>query len=322
MIPWLVLLQTTLAIATAGPATAPEYWPLWVAQGEGYFAQEQLAVTIEPMRAEATAAEALAHGRADLAATSLDAALTIGHVGGAVPKVVFGLAATPAVTLLVQAARKDTPTSLADLVGKSIGVPAPGTPAALLLVSLLDGAGIRMPQVTVKSYGERGLAAALGSGGIAAAIVGDPYATRLIEDGQAVALVDFRKRDAGPRWLGSPTVHAAIFARADTRLGPAELKPLARALLRALARIQTATPEELRATLTPAAAGFPSDFAARLLGAREIYLPDGWVSRDALKASVALVRNRSPIPAKVSVPRNVDRLLLTAPLREVLDSRR
>ena len=31
MIPRLVLLQATLAIATAGPATAPEYWPLWVA---------------------------------------------------------------------------------------------------------------------------------------------------------------------------------------------------------------------------------------------------------------------------------------------------
>ena len=38
MIPWLVLLQATLTVAT-GPATAPEYWPLWVAQSEGYFAQ-------------------------------------------------------------------------------------------------------------------------------------------------------------------------------------------------------------------------------------------------------------------------------------------
>ena len=48
MIPWLVLLQATLTIATAGPATAPEYLPLWVAQAEGYFSEEKLAVTLEP----------------------------------------------------------------------------------------------------------------------------------------------------------------------------------------------------------------------------------------------------------------------------------
>src|SRR5262249_47521266 len=52
VIPWLVLLQTTLTIATSGPPTAPEYLPLWVAQGEGYFAQEQLSVSLIPTRTE------------------------------------------------------------------------------------------------------------------------------------------------------------------------------------------------------------------------------------------------------------------------------
>lgn len=321
MIPWLVLLQTSLTIATAGPVTAPEYWPLWIAQGEGYFAQEQLAVSLEPMRAETPAAEALARGQADLAATSLDAALTIGHVAGAPPRLVFGLTATPAVALVVPAARKETIRGVGDLVGKTIGVPAPGTPAAFALLSLLNKAGVRVPQVTIKSFGERGLAGALGHGEVDAAIFGDPYVTRLIEDGTVAVLVDLRQQGAAPRWLGASVVECAIFARANTNLDSAQLKPLARALLKALEKIRTATPEELRGKLPAASVGFPEDFGDRLRGAREIYLSDGRVTPEVLQASVSLVRQRSPIPAKVKLPRSMDKLLLTGPLDEVLGSR-
>jgi sulfonate transport system substrate-binding protein len=321
VIPWLVLLQATLTIATAGPATAPEYLPLWVAQAEGYFAQEKLDVSLAAARAEAPAAEALARGQVDLAATSLDAALMLGAVGGAPPKLVFGLTATPAVALLVPKARKDV-RSLNDLVGATVGVPAPGTPAEFMLLSLLEKAGVRIPGVTVKSYGERGLAGALQSGEVAAGMLGDPYATRLIEDGEAVALVDLRKRGEAERWLGEPGVYSALFARADTKLGPAELKPLARALLRALARVQSAAPDDLRARLPAASVGFTEDFSARVLGARQIFLQDGRVTPEMLRASIGLVRGRGAIPAKVKVPGNTERLLLTAPLEEVLGSDR
>lgn len=322
MIPWLVLLQTSLTIATAGPATAPEYWPLWIAQSEGYFAQEQLAVSLEPVRAETPAAEALARGHADLAATSLDAALTIGHVGGAPPKLVFGLTATPAVALVVPAARKETIRGLGDLVGKTIGVPAPGTPASLALLSLLDKSGIRVPQVTIKSYGERGLAGALGKGEVDAGIFGDPYVTRLIEDGTVTMLVDLRQRGAAARWLGASVVECAIFARADTKLDSAQLKPLARALLKAVEKIRTATVEELKGKLPAASVGLSEDFEDRLRGAREIYFTDGHVSAETLQASVSLVRERSPIPAKVKLPRSMDKLLLMGPLEDVLSSGR
>lgn len=320
MIPWLVLLQATLTIATAGPATAPEYLPLWLAQGEGYFAQENLAVSLIPARAEAPAAEALARGQADLAATSLEAALVLGASGGVPPRLVFGLTATPAVALLVPAARKEAIRSLKDLVGGIIGVPAPGTPAEFMLMALLTKAGVRATQVTVKSYGERGLAGAIESGEVTAGMLDDPYATWLIEDGKAVALVDLRQRGAPEQWLGERVVYSALFARAGARLGTAELKPLARALLRAVTLMRTASPEELRARLPAASVGFPpEDFSARVLGAREVFLADGRVTTEMLKASIALVRGRGPIPAKVKLPWNVNHLLLTEPLQDLTE---
>jgi NitT/TauT family transport system substrate-binding protein len=320
MIPWLVLLQATLTIAT-GPASGPEYWPLWVAQSEGYFTQEKLAVNLAPARADTAAADALAHHRVDLAATSLDAAITLGHAGGTPPKLVFGLTATPAAALLVPTSQKEPVRTLSDLGGKTIGISAPGTPAALILLSVLEYAGVPLPKVTVKSYGERGLASAIASGEVAAGIVEEPAATRLVEEGQATVLVDLRKKDADAKWVGVATVFSAVFAAADTKLGPAQLTPFCRALLRALARLDSATPEELRAALPPEARGFLEDFAARLAGARETYLRDGWVSPEMLSASVTLVRNRTAIPVKVSIPR-VDRMLLTDPLRAAIESPR
>jgi ABC-type nitrate/sulfonate/bicarbonate transport system substrate-binding protein len=322
MIPWLVLLQATLTIATAGPPTSPEYLPLWVAQGEGYFAGENLSVSLETTRAEVPAAEALARGRADLAATSFEAALLMGSIAGAPPKVVFGLAETPAVALLVSRARAVSIRALGDLVGETVGVPAPGTPAEFMLVSLLTNAGIRVSQLKIKSYGERGLVKALESGEVAAAMLGDPYATRLVEEGRAAVLADLRKRDGRERWVGKPQVFSALFARADAQVGPAVLEPLSRALLRALERIRTAAPEELRTRLPAAVVGFPEDFSARLLGGRQIFIPDGWVTPEMLRASIAAMRARGPIPTKVDVPRNLDQLLLTDSLKQVLEKTR
>ena len=322
MIPWLVFLQATLTIATSGPPTAPEYLPLWVAQGEGYFAQEQLSVSLVPTRTEPQAAEALGRGRVDLAATSLDAALTVGDTAGIPPRLVFGLTATPAVALLVPAARKDAIKSLGDLTGSIVGIPAPGTPAEFMLLSLLTRSRVSIPKITVKSFGERGLVGALESSEVTAAMIADPYATRLLESGKAVALVDLRKRSDSERWLGGRDVYSAVFARAESRPSAATLQAVCRALLNAMARIETASPDELQRVLPAATVGFPpADFAVRLLGAREIFLKDGRVTSDMLKASIDLVRKRGPIPAKVKLPRT-SRLLLNEPLDEVLEAAR
>lgn len=312
----LALLQAALTIATAGPATAPEYLPLWVARAEGYFTAEGLAVDIQSTRAETGAAEALARGQVELAATSIGAALLVGHTGGKPPKVVFGLTAAPPVALLIAAPRRDEITGLADLIGRDVGVPAPGTPADFGLLSMLAVADIPVPRVTIKSYGDRGLVAALETGRAAAGVIGDPYATRLLEEDKASVLADLRKRGEAARWLGGPTVHAAIFAPAKTKLSDTELRALARALQRAVKRIETAEPEDLQAKLPAAVVGFPQEFAIRVQGAREIYLPDGLVTPEMLEASIRLVRNRLPIPARVKIPRSLDDLLPPEPLLE------
>jgi ABC-type nitrate/sulfonate/bicarbonate transport system substrate-binding protein len=322
-------LWAAITIAVAGPATSPEYLPLFVAQSEGYFAQEKVEVTLTMERSESDAAQAMAQGRADIAATSLDAAYRLGHVKGALPPLLFGLTAAPPVTILVSPSHKETLRSPRDLRGQPVGVPGVGTPEQAMLTTILARAGVKIHHVPLRSFSNRALAGALEQGEVAAAVMADPWVTRLVEDSVEVRgaaegepraekmtiLVDLRTRADAARWLGAETVHAALFVRADSAVGEQDLTALARALLRAVARVSE-TPAEALATGLPASViGQPGDFALRVAGARQSYLPRGLVTEDMLKVSVAQARERTEMPAAVKLPWFFwSSLLLTGPL--------
>jgi NitT/TauT family transport system substrate-binding protein len=310
MIAWLVLLQAALTIAVAGPATSPEYLPLHVAQAEGLFAAERLTVTLRSTRSDAGAAELLAAGQAQLAATSLDAALRLGSADGPPPRLVHGLTPAPPVALLVAAGRAGTIRSAADLVGQTVAVPAPGTAEDQVLGMLLARARVAMHRVQVRSLGERGVARALEGGAVAAGVLGEPYVSRLVESGAAVVAVDLRTAGDAAAALGGPTVNAALFLRAGVEVQPATVRALRAALQAAVARVVSADPAALQAGLPPAVIGAPGDFAGRLRGARDLFLPDGRVTAETLERSVELVRARAPLPAKVKLPRRAGRLLV------------
>src|SRR5919204_239058 len=110
-----VILVQALTLAVSGPATSPEYLPLRVADAEGYFTREGLTVTIKTTRAEPGAAEALAQGQADLAATSLESMLRFGpRAANQSPRIVFGLTAAPPFVLLVADSHKEVIRSIDD----------------------------------------------------------------------------------------------------------------------------------------------------------------------------------------------------------------
>jgi ABC-type nitrate/sulfonate/bicarbonate transport system substrate-binding protein len=310
MIAWLVLLQTSLTIAVAGPATSPEYLPLHVAQADGLFAAQQIAVTLRPTRSDAGAAEMLAGGQAQLAATSLDAALRLGGTEGVPPRLVWGLTAAPPVALLVAPGRADSIRSAADLVGQTVAIPAPGSAEDQVLGLLLARAGVAMHRLTVLSLGERGVARALEGGEVAAAVLAEPHVSRLVEGGKAAIVVDLRAAKDAAAALGGPTVGAALFARAGAEPPAATIQALRAALQAAVARTISAEPAALQASLPSSVVGSPGDFALRLRGARDLFLADGRVAVETLERSLELIRIRAPLPAKVKLPRKAERLLI------------
>jgi ABC-type nitrate/sulfonate/bicarbonate transport system substrate-binding protein len=310
MIAWLVLLQTALTIAVAGPPTSPEYLPLHVAQADGLFTAQRLSVTLRSTRSDAAAAEMLATGQAQLAATSLDAALRLGGTEGVPPRLVWALTAAPPVALLVAPGRVDTIRSAADLAGQTVAIPAPGTTEDQALGLLLARAGVPMHRVKVLSLGERGVARALEGGEVAAGVLGEPHVSRLVEGGKAVIAVDLRTAKDAAATLGGPTVGAALFARAGAEPPAATIRALRAALQAAVGRTISAEPAALQTTLPSAVIGSPADFALRLRSARDLFLADGRVPAETLERSLELLRARAPLPAKVKLPRKAERLLV------------
>ena len=313
MIAWLVLLQASLTIAIGGPATSPEYLPLHVAAARGDFAAQRLTVTLRQTRSDAATAEALGAGSVTLAATSLDAALRLGHADGRPPLLVWGLTAAPPVALLVSPTRADTIRSVADLVGQTVALPAPGTAEDQALALLLVRAGIPLSRVKLQSLGERGAVRALLGGEVPAAILAEPHVSRLVEEGKAQVLVDLRTAASAETALGGPTVSAALFARAGAVPEPATLRALGAALQAAIGRLTGGDPAAAAADLPAGVIGSPADFAARLARARDLFLPGGRVSAEALGASLELVRRRAPLPVVVKVPRRPEQLLAEPP---------
>ena len=314
-------LWAAITIAVAGPATSTEYLPLYVAQAEGYFAQEKLEVRLTTERSEIEAAQVLARGRADIAATSLDAAYRLGHVQGAPPPLFFGLTAAAPVAILVSPNHKDTLRSPTDLRGQPVGLPGAGTPEHTMLNAVLIRAGVKFHQVPLRSFSIRALEGALARGEVAAGVMADPLITRMVEEQTGSILVDLRQHSDAARWLGAETVHAALFVRAGHTIDERDLTALARALLRAVARITEATPETLLAVLPAPVTGQPADFQARLEGARQSYLRRGQVTDDMLKASINQARERSPFPSAVKLPwLSWSSLLLGAPLQRAIEA--
>lgn len=317
----LIALLQSLTLAVSGPATSPEYLPIHVAEAEGYFAREGLAVTVRTTRAESGAAEALAQGQADLAATTLEALLRFGpRLRGQAPRLIFGLTAAPPVALLVSGPHAGAVRSIEDLAGLRVGVTTPGAPEHAWFGWLLARRGVSVADVHVLSVGTRGIVAAIDSGELHAALVPEPLASRLVAERRAKLLADFRTPSAVTAALGQQTVNAALFMRADRRLKDARLTALAKALLAAEERIRNASAEELGAKLDPRVTGGRDEFEARLETARACALADGLVTAEELQQTLSIVRAHTPLPSSLRIPSPVE-MLHTEPLQRALKAR-
>ena len=316
MVVGLILLLQAIVVAVSGPPTSPEYLPIRLAEAHGYFAREGLTVTIRSTRAESGAAEALAQGQADLAATSLEALLRYG-VRVPNPKLVFALTAAPPVSLMVAGPHADGVRSVKDLERGKIGFTIPGSPEHAWLQALLARAGIPSSGVELVSLGTRSAVAALDTGEVVAAFVSEPMATSLVHDGRARLLVDLKSPRAATAALGTATINAAIFARGDKRPADRDLTRFIRAVLTAQRRLASESPAALAARLPRAVVGSDDEFGRRLDATQGIYLTNGLSTADAVARSIEIVRAHLPLPPLLKLSRPAD-LLYLEPLRRAL----
>ena len=297
----LIVLLQTLTLALSGPAASPEYLPIWVAAHDGHFARQGLTVNLKPTRSEVGAAEALAQGQADLAATSVEALLRFGVREGQHPRLLLGLTAAPPVALVLDAGHTARVRAVTDLAGLRVGIAAPGVAEHAWLNFILARARLTPAQVNVVSAGSQGLARALSTGDIHAAVVPDALASELVAARRATILADLRTPAAAERALGISTVSAAVFVRGDRRPGERELAAFTRAIVSAEARLVTGGASELAEKLPRSVVGSVEEFDARLRQAKGLYLPEGRVTEEQLEMTSLFLRDQLPLPARARI---------------------
>ena len=298
----LILLLQTLTLAVSGPATSPEYLPIWVALADGHFDRQGLRVNVRATRSEVGAAEALAQSQADLAATSLEALLRFGVREGQNPRLLLGLTAAPPVALAIDVARGGRLRTVADLAGQRVGLSAPGAPENTWMTWLLAHARLTPAQVNLVSVGAHGLERALMSGEVQAVLAPEPLASRLSMDRRVNVIADLRTPTVAQQTIGTATVSAAVFVRAERRPGERELAAFTRAILSAEERLATGRIGDLPSKLPKAVVGTSDDdLEARIRVARTLYLPDGRVTSEQLEATVNFLREHLPLASRARV---------------------
>ena len=274
-----------------------------MAEAEGYFARENLAVTLRMTRAEPGAAEALAQGQADLAATPW----TRSAIRTARRQPVRAARLWPhrgAACRPRGARQPDQPREIdRELPGTRVGSATPGAPEQAWFAWLLAKWGLSVADVWIVSHGARGLASAMETGDVPPALMHEPQATRLLGGSEALMLADLRTPGAVKDALGALTVTLPSSCVLTAGSPIRSCRRFARAVLRRRAPHCRGHAAGARRPARQECDRPADDFETRLAATRGVYLMNGLVSAEQLQETLSLIRAHQPMAATARLPR-------------------
>ena len=216
--------------------------PYEFTRARGYFAMEGLDVELVYTRGGGAAMQALQGGAVDYAATSFDAALSAFANGADVRR----FATTGRLPLFALATAPDRAadlTTVADLAGRTIGISALGNSDHVLVLYLLQQAGVDASTVSFAALGVN-LYQALRLGQVDAGMVQEPSLSLLQDDGARVLFNAMRIEEA-EAVLGGAYEFMGVSVRADELDARQEqMEALAAALALGLRALKSAPVQE------------------------------------------------------------------------------
>lgn len=223
--------------------------PYEFTRAQGFFSDEGLDVELVYTRGGSAALQALVGGAVEYAATSFDAALQA-YSNGAQIRRFATTGRLPLFALATAPRRAEELTRIEDLAGATVGVSALGNADHVLMLYLLERAGVDPESVRFATLGVN-LYDALRLGQVDAGWVQEPSLT-LIRDAGGGVLFNAMNIEQAERFLGGAYEFMGVAVRADEmeeRLE--EMQALGRALGRGLRGLKEVSPEELVASLPP-----------------------------------------------------------------------
>ncbi len=276
----LPLEKTSVKIAVGGQ-TQFIYLPLTLADQLGYFKAEGLTVEVADLRGGSEALAALTGGSVDLVTGFYEHTIRTQVQGKKLEMVVlFDL--YPGLVLMVGKKHVDQVRSIRDLVGRPVGVTAPGSSTDEMVKFLLKQNGLDLQAIPVVRAGTTTMIAAIQSDQVWAGVTVDPIASKMEKDGTAKALYDTRTAEGTRQVFGGPWPAGGFYATTDfVKQNPNTTRALVRAAVKALKYIQTHSPAEIADKMPSSYFEADKDlYVASLKANLPMFSPDGLMPAD------------------------------------------
>jgi NitT/TauT family transport system substrate-binding protein len=272
--------KTTLQIAVGGQ-TQFIYLPLTLAERLGYFKDEGLTVTISDLRGGSEAMAALMGGSVDMVTGFYEHTIRARAQGKRLVMVAL-FDRYPGLVLMVGKQHAGQVHSIKDLVGKPVGVTAPGSSTDQLVKYVLRQNDLDPQSIPVVTAGISTMLAALEQDRVWAGVTVDPLATRLDRDGIARILYDTRTEKGTAEIFGGPWPAGGFYTTEEfAQQHPKTVQSVVNAGIRALRFLQQHSAEEVASAMPESFwGGDRQQYVESLRADIAMYSPDGLMPSD------------------------------------------
>lgn len=278
--------NVTLAV---GGRVALYYLPLNIAELNGYFEEEGVNVDIVDFQGGSRSVQAVVGGSADILASAFEHTITMQAVGQPLTSFVL-MGRSPGFVLSVTPEIAADWQGMSSLVGKNVGVTAPGSSTNKMLDLLMLGADLDPADVSTIGVGAGpSVLAAFENNNIVATVQADPATTLLEMGGLAVPVVDTRTTEGNELVYGGPMPAATLSATsAFVEANPRTVQAITNAMVKALEFIQNSSTAEIAAVLPEEMliGGDEALYSEMLEMVRPSFSPEGLVSEEAAQTAL------------------------------------
>jgi NitT/TauT family transport system substrate-binding protein len=272
--------KTTIQMAVGGQ-TQFIYLPLTLANQLGYFKDEGLSVNISDLRGGSEALAAMMGGSVDMVTGFYEHTIRARAQGKHLVMVAL-FDRYPGLVLMVGKQHINQVHTIKDLVGKPVGVTAPGSSTDQLVKYILRQNNLDPQSIPVVTGGIATMLAALEQDRVWAGVTVDPLASRLERDGIAKVLYDTRTEKGTLDIFGGPWPAGGFYTTAEfIQEHPRIVQSMVNAGVRALRYLKEHSAEEVAAAMPESFwAGDRNQYIASLRSNVGMYSPDGLMPPD------------------------------------------
>jgi NitT/TauT family transport system substrate-binding protein len=266
---------TTVRVAVGGQ-TQFIYLPLTLADQLGYFKDEGLTVQISDLRGGSEALAALMGGSVDMVTGFYEHTIRARAQGKNLLMVAL-FDRYPGLVLMVGKKHFNEVASIRDLVGKPVGVTAPGSSTDQLVKYILRQNNLEPQAIPVVTGGSSAMVAALEQDHVWAGVITDPLASKVERDGIARVLYDTRTEKGTVDIFGGPWPAGGFYTTAEfIQQHRPVVQSMVNAGVRALRYLKEHSAEEVAAAMPESFwAGDRDHYVASLRANLAMFSPDG-----------------------------------------------